>query len=243
LLLHTGDGRALPVVRWAADLVIVSLVLCYSCSRMPDRPSPSRAGFDTVAARRQIFKGLEAEGELTVEHTTGTITIPLEVEVSGDLGLEIKGEISHFLLPFEGEFRLVSDEETTLLHTDNGAYDLAMEPGAQPAVRAFLLSMAGGGDWLLWWLEENHCDPAAKSVCYGLEIELEPDEILPSVREWGIKEAASAAAFTARVEAYEPGTLLPRAIKGRLYPQEITVYLKYTEIREAPGAGRIGDVH
>jgi hypothetical protein len=126
----------------------------------------------------------------------------------------------------------VSDAEMTLLYTDAGVFDLAMEPDAKPGIRAFLLSLAGGGDLLLWWLAERDCDPALDSACEGLEIEVEPHDTVPSVAVWEISEPDEGISFKARVKEYQPGTLLPRIIAGTLYPDETTVYLKYSHISD-----------
>lgn len=209
---------------------LVVLALATGCSRMPEPSTQHREALQQVMARRQVFKGFQAQGSLTLEHKADVLSIPVEITVTEDLVLEARGEISHFLLPFSGEVRLVSDEVSTLLHTNIGTYDLAMDPEAQPAVRAFLLSLAGGGDWLLWWLAENACDLSAKSQCGGLEIELVPHGRLPSISGWEMRERSRGATFKARVDEYEPGTMVARIITGIIQPQEIAVYLSYTEI-------------
>ncbi len=212
----------------ATALIVLALAAC--CSRLPERMASRAEAFQKVRERRQGFAGVRAGGSLILEHKADKLTIPIEVTVTEDLVLEVRGEISHFLLPFEGEVRLVSDEATTLLHTNVGTYDLAMDPQAQPAVRAFLLSLAGGGDWLLWWLAANGCDLGVESRCKGLEIRLEPHDTLPSMGRWEVREPSRGAVFKAQVDEYEPGTLFPQVITGIIEPHEITVYLKYTEV-------------
>ncbi len=226
-----GWGGAL-----AAALLMLALVA--GCSRLPARSAVRPEALEQVMARRQGFKGFQAQGSLTLEHKADVLSIPLEITVTEDLVLEARGEISHFLLPFDGEVRLVSDEVSTLLHTNVGTYDLATDPEAQPAVRAFLLSLAGGGDLLLWWLAGRDCDLSAKSQCGGLEIELVPHDRLPSISGWEMRERSRGATFKARVDEYEPGTVVPRLVTGILYPREIAVSLNYTEISLSQGGAR-----
>jgi hypothetical protein len=193
------------------------------------------AVLDEVLARRQVFSGFQGRGDLVLEHKADKLTVPVEVTLSEDLVLEAKGEVSHFLLPFQGEVRLVCSDSATLLHTNIGTYDLAMDPAAQTAARAFLLSLAGGGDWLLWWLAGRDCDLKEKTLCEGVEIELEPHGRLPTIARWDLSEASRGASFTGRVDEYEPGTAVARILSGFIQPQEITVYMKYTDISEIPG--------
>jgi hypothetical protein len=188
--------------------------------------------FDEVLARRQVFRGFHGRGDLVLEHKADKLTVPVEVTLSDDLVLEAKGEVSHFLLPFQGEVRLACSDSATLLHTNVGTYDLAMDPEAQAAVRAFLLSLAGGGDWLLWWLAGRDCDLREKTLCGGVEIELEPHGRLPTIARWDLSEASRGASFRGRVDEYEPGTAVARTLSGVIEPQAITVYMKYAEISE-----------
>jgi hypothetical protein len=181
-----------------------------------------------VMARRAGFSGLTTEGTITAKRQNESYTLPFSLTVSADLQLEVRGEISHFLLPFSGEFRLVGDTEATLLYTGNGVYDLAPEPEAQEAMRAFMLSLAGGGDWLLWWLAENGCETSQRSTCKGLEVEIEPAGTLPAVGRWEIRETSQGRVFRAKIEEYQPGTLMPRTITGTLYPEEISIFVSYT---------------
>lgn len=217
-----------------AAAVMLLLALAIGCSHRPGLTAARTGVFEDIMARRKVFRGFQAEASLTLEHKADILTIPLEITVTEDLVLEARGEISHFLLPFEGEVRLVSTDATTLLHTNIGTYDLALDPEAQPSVRAFLLSLAGGGDWLLWWLGRNDCALTAESQCRGLEIHLEPHDLFPSVSRWELSEVSRGATFKAGVDEYEPGTTVPRAIKGVISPNEITVYMKYIEISVSP---------
>jgi hypothetical protein len=215
---------------WGVILLAAGMLFISGCSRIPRERAPYPGEFDQVLARRQVFKSLRARGDLTLEHKTDALSIPLEITVSEDLVLEAKGEISHFLIPFEGEFRLVSDRSTTLLHTNIGTYDLAMDPDTQTSLRAFLLSLVGGGDWLLWWLAGNGCDLAAESECRGLKIRLEPDPHVASIGRWELSEPARGVTLKAAVNEYEPATTFPKTIRGVLEPQEIALNLKYAEV-------------
>jgi hypothetical protein len=228
------------VVGWrrTVALALTVVALAAGCSRLPARTPHRPEAFEQVLAKRQSFSGLRARGSLTLEHKADVLTVPLEITVTQDLVLEVHSSISHFLLPFEGEVRLVSDEASTLLYTNVGTYDLAMDPEAQPGVRAFLLSLAGGGDWLLWWLAGRDCDLSAESQCGGLEIELKPHARLPAISGWKISEPSRGVAFKAGVDEYEPGTTVPRIVTGILEPNEITLYLNYTEISVSPDSAR-----
>jgi hypothetical protein len=55
---------------------------------------------------------------------------------------------------------------------------------------------------------------------------------------WEMTEPERGVTFRGEVDEYEPGTGLPRAIRGVILPNEITVYLKYTEISRSPGPSR-----
>jgi hypothetical protein len=223
--------------RLRAQALVLTLVLLGSgCGRPPQQVAVTASqALEEVAARRHAFKGFEADAVLTVKHGNESITLPLAIEVSESLRVEVKGEISNFLLPFQGSFRLASDEESTLLYTDMGTYNLAAQPGAQPAVRAFLLSLGGGGDWLVWWLAERGCAVGDPSVCEGIEVRLEPHGRPPSIDLWELSDPARGGTFRARVEAYEPGTVLPRVVTGTLFPDEVTIRIEYSGRREPPG--------
>jgi hypothetical protein len=158
--------------------------------------------------------------------------------MSADLELEVTGEVSYLLLPFEGKFRLVSDKEATLLFTNAGVYDLSAQTGAPEAMRPFLLCLAGGGDCLLWWAAAEGCEVGTRFTCGGLDVELERDTTLPSVKTWEIAEPGGSRSFRAVVEEYEPGILWPNKISGTLNPENLSVYVKYSEISFPAGPGR-----
>jgi len=234
--LSRGAGRdpLLGRMRWFLFSAVVVIVLAPACSRRPSPAAEPPAAFDEVLARGKVFRGFHGKGSIALEHKADRMTIPVEVRLSEDLVLEAHSEVSHFLLPFEGEVRLVSTDSTTFLYTNIGAYDLAMTALDQSAIRAFLLSLGGGGDWLLWWLAREDCGRARKTRCRGLEIELEPHSRLPSISRWEMREASGGASFKGQVDEYEPGGLVPRVIRGVIQPQEISVYLNYVDIFVGP---------
>jgi hypothetical protein len=216
---------------------LVALAMWCGCARMPEPAATAGTeALKEVIARRGVFEGWEGSATVSVKHQSESFSIPVDVAVSRDLRLEVTGEISHFLLPFQGGFRLVNDEESTLLYTDAGVFDLGDMPGAGgAAMRGFLLSLAGGGDLLAWWVAERGCEVGSQTSCAGLKIELEPHAKLPSIETWVIEDKNEGRIFRAGVSEYDMGTLVPRTMKGTLYPEEITIFVEYSHISRPAG--------
>lgn len=231
-----GGGMRSAGFRFLLSAALMGLLIWCACARMPEPGATAGPeALEEVLARRAVFDGLQGHATFSLKHQNESFSLPFDIKVSRDLNLEVTGEISHFLLPFEGGFRLINDGESTLLHTNAGVYDLGAMPEAGKAIRPFLLSLAGGGDWVAWWLAEQGCEPRSRTSCAGMEIELEAHAKLPSVEGWRIQAKEQGRTFQASVIEYERGTLVPRTIKGTLYPEEITIYVEYSEISRGAG--------
>jgi hypothetical protein len=228
--LRLNMNRKRAKTRWLVPgLLMLSAWLFQGCAGRPMLVSQQTCAdaLPDIMARRAGFTGFTTEGNIAATRQGESYTLPFSLTVSSALRVEVKGEISHFLLPFSGEFRLVSDEEATLLYTDMGVFELTQDAAAQAALRAFLLSLAGGGDWLVWWLADNGCEPAQESTCGGVKIELEPESDVPAIRRWTLTDTSGGSTFRAEIERRKPGTLLVKTLRGTLYPEEIAIVVTY----------------
>jgi hypothetical protein len=239
MLIVFGRSKTQVISKAIASLALgvvfaLSLNGCSQLGRRQDRRlNPEFV--ESVVSRLDGFEGIDMEATLSVEHRNESLTVPLSVRVARGAVLEVRGEVSHFLLPFEGSFLLISDRHATALHTDLGVYELGGETDASTAIHAFLLSLVGGGDWLVWWLSHNGCTTGIDSECRGLRVKLEPHDRYASIERWEIAESRSDASFHGFINEYQDDALLPRIVTGIVYPQEITIHLEYDPVR---GPGR-----
>ena len=223
-------NRKRAKTRWlVAGLLMLSAWLVPGCAGRSGPVSQQTYAdvLPDIMSRRAGFTGFTAEGTIAASREGESYKLPFSLTVSSDLRIEVKGEISYFLLPFSGQFRLVSDDEATLLYADNGIYDLAQDPDSQAALRAFILSLVGGGDWLVWWLADSGCEVEWGTICRGVQIKLEPDSRLSAISRWVVGTSDGKAAFEAVAGERDPGTLRVKTFTGTLHPQDIAVSVTY----------------
>ena len=189
-----------------------------------------RRMLETIARHSQLLRDVEGKGVVRIEYQGERADVPFRVRLGPDALVQVDAEIALAARPAVGRLTLVSDDSGTQIYGSQGLQDLARANVRPAALRALVLSLFGGGDILVGWLESNGCVIAKLTACLGLEVRLSLDRDRRAIERWEISDKTGKFGFSGLIYAWDSGSPLPRIVRGVIHPQEIVLTVRFDEV-------------
>lgn len=204
-----------------------------------------RRMLEGIGRRPEHLTGVEGKGVIRLEHRGRRLDVPFRVRLGPQGLVQLDAEVAFGVLPGLGRLTVVSDDNGTEIYGSKSLADLAKANLRPAALRAVVLSLVGGGDLLVGWVESNGCMVGRAMNCLGLGLTLDLNRERRSVESWEISDKSGKLDLSGRVAAWGGPGELPRTIRCIVHPQELVVTTRYDQIGLAdignPAGNFVGD--